>query len=136
MKFKSFLLLLCLSVCSLGYADNRHVHPQSGNQAVNSAVKNAMTPGYCQVEIINDSNQYVTVSGRFDDGAPLQPFNIYPHEIPHYISLFYYNFCHQSMYLSITSNGYVVFGGYANVNSTIHIVPYLKGQLKAKVSVK
>ncbi len=136
MKVKSFLLLVCLSLCSLGYAENRHIHPQATDQTINSTVKNAMYPGYCQIEIINDSYQNVLVSGQFDDGAALSPFNIYPHEIPHYVSLFYYNYCHANMYLSITSNGYVIYSGYANVGSTIRIVPYLQGQLKAKVSVK
>ena len=136
MKLKSLFFFACLSVCFLGHAENRHVHPDAVNHAGTTATKNAMSPGYCQIEVINDSNQYVTVSGQFDDNTPLAPFNIYAHEIPHYISLYYYNYCHANMYLYITSNGYIVFSGYANAGSTIRIVPYLQGQLKAEVGVK
>ncbi|VEG92425.1 hypothetical protein [Legionella spiritensis] len=137
MKLKSLLFVCCLGLLSAAFADNRHIHPQAKEKDVKSSVKNAMYPNYCEIEIINDSYDGVNVYGRFDDGSYLDAFSIRRYEAPHYISLYYYGYCHSWMNIYIdTFSGYHVYSGYTPVNSTIRIVPYLKNQLKAEVSSK
>jgi hypothetical protein len=122
-------------------ADNRHVHPDTGVKpaqvSAEKSTKNSMYPGYCEIEVINDSYDNVTVYGRFDDGSTMPPFNIYTYESPHYISLFYYNYCHRDMYLDVvTFSGYHIYSAYTSANSTVRIVPYLANQVKAEVRSK
>lgn len=138
MRVKSIVLACCLGLMGLAMADNRHVYPEvNANKNQSGSEKNAMTPGYCEIEIINSSYDNVTVYGRFDDGSRLSPFDIYSYEIPHYISLYYYGYCHSNMYLDIvTFNGYHIYSGYTAVNSTVRVVPYLANQLKAEVNQK
>ncbi|STX29543.1 Uncharacterised protein [Legionella beliardensis] len=139
MKLKSLLLACGLGLLSTAYAENHHVHPKAEglkSEAVNSA-KKAMTPGYCEIEIINNSYDNVTVYGRFDDGSSLTPFNVYSFEAPHYIDLHYYGYCHRDMYLDIvTFNGYHIYSGYTRSETTVRIVPYLKNQVKAEIKAK
>ncbi|STX52183.1 Uncharacterised protein [Legionella busanensis] len=139
MKVKSLLLACCLGLLSTAYAENRHVHPKVEalkTEAV-SAAKKAMAPGFCEIEIINNSYDNVTVYGRFDDGSSLAPFNVYSFEAPHYIDLYYYGYCHRDMYLDIvTFSGYHIYSGYTRSETTVRIVPYLKNQVKAEVRAK
>jgi hypothetical protein len=138
MKIKSLLFVCCLSLMGSLYAENRHIHPKADvNNAKSATAKNARFPGYCQIEIINSSFDNVTVYGTFDDGTSMAPFNIYSYESPHYISLFYYNYCHRDMYLDIvTFSGYHVYSGYTRTESTVRIVPYLANQVKAEIQTK
>lgn len=127
-------LRLLLFICCLGFttfAAAAHNHPKAENTV------NSMRPGFCQIEIINNSFDAVTVYGQFDDGATLIPFDIYPFEGPQYISLFYYGYCHRDMYLDlVTFYGYHFYSGYTSVDSTIRIVPYLNKQIKAEIRKK
>lgn len=85
---------------------------------------------------INDAYTNVTVYGRYDDGVPMIPFNIYSGEYTHYIDLYYNGYCHSGMYLSIvTFSGYTVFSGYVFSGDTLHIVPYAQGK-NPKVKVE
>lgn len=139
MKLKSLLFVCCLGLLSSAFAQNRHVHPQAKPADVKAVAgaKNAMLPGYCEIEIINDSYDNLSVFGQFDDGSYLNSFNIYRFDAPHYVSLYYYGYCHAWMNLYIkTFSGYSVYAGYTPVNSTIRVVPYLKNQIKAEVSTK
>jgi hypothetical protein len=92
-------------------------------------------PGYCEIEIINQSNNDVNVYGVYDDGIALAPFSIYSYEFPHYISLYYYGYCHAGMNLYIdTFYGSSVYAGYVSRYSTIRIVPSLfGGKIQAQV---
>lgn len=135
MKLKSLLFVLCFSLFANVFAANSHLHPKADAADKKSISKNVAYPGFCQIEIINDSFTDVNVSGTFDDGAGIN-FNIYRYESPHYISLFYYFYCHSGMYLNIVSPYGTVYSGWTNVNSTIRIVPFLKNQAKAQVSVR
>ena len=135
MKLKSFLFVLCFSLFTNVFAANNHLHPKADAVDKKSISKNLTYPGYCQIEVINDSFTDVNVFGTFDDGTSIN-FNIYRYESPHYISLFYYSYCHSGMYLTVTSSFGAVYSGWTNVNSTIRVVPFLKNQVKAKVSAR
>jgi len=137
MKLKSLLLGLGFSLCSTVFAANHHSHPQDDTKQVASAASGMTWPAYCEIEVINRSYDDVTVSGIFDDGLSMQPFNVYSFEASHYISLYYYGYCHAGMDLYInTFYGDYVYSGYTPVNRTIRIVPYLTKQLKAEVTTK
>ena len=137
MKLRAFVFACCFSLISSVFAANQHLHPQAGNAEKAPANKGLTYPGYCEIEIINQSYDDVRVSGLFDDGIGLQPFSIYSYESPHYISLYYYGYCHAGMNIYIdTYSGYRVYAGYTPTNSTIRIVPYLAKQVKAEVTAK
>ena len=125
MKLKSIAISCLVALCPSVYATNTHVHPEDKTkEAVTSAAPavQAKYAGFCEIEIINQSSDDVRVSGTFDDGAPLYPFTIYSYEAPHYISLFYYGYCHYGMDLYIDSYyGYPLYAGYTRRESTIRI---------------
>lgn len=135
MKLKSLLLVVCFSLFSQVFAANLHLSPKADEQDKKSIAKNLTYPGYCQIEIINDSFTDLRVFGTFDDGATLD-FSIYRYESPHYISLFYDFYCHSGMYITIQSPYYTVYSGWTNTNSTIRVIPYLKKQVKAQLSTR
>lgn len=146
MKFKTYLLALLMGFSAPMFAaTNKHMHDNAQNMTAESEKKSnahAQTkmgwPGYCEIEIINHSYNDVRVYGVFDDGVPLQPFTVYSFESPHYISLYYYGYCHDGMNLYVdTMYGSSVFSGYVSRYSTLRIVPSLFGaKLQAKVQAK
>ncbi|KTD32048.1 hypothetical protein E3983_03665 [Legionella israelensis] len=135
MKLKTFLLICCFSLASNLFAANLHKHPKADDPASKPAEKKLMSPGYCEIEIINDSYDNVSVHGTFDDGTYVD-FTVYRYEAPHYISLYYYGYCHPDMYLDIYTPYAKIYSGYTRVNSTVRIVPYLKNQAKASISAR
>lgn len=134
MKLKSLLFVICLSLFGTVFAANVHLNPNVDAADKKSIAKEMMYPGYCQIELINESFTDVYVTGTFDDGAMID-FSIYRYEAPHYINLFYYFYCHSGMYLTVQSPYGVVYSGWTSVDSTVRIVPYLKG-VKAEISSK
>ena len=137
MKLRLVVLGLCVSLCASLFAGNQHGYPEENSASTASSPKKVSWPGYCEIEVINNSYDDVRVYGVFDDGVLLQPFNIYSFEAAHYISLFYYGYCHAGMNLYIdTWSGYHVYSGYTPIRTTIHVVPYLTNQLKAEISKK
>lgn len=131
MKLKSLLLMLCFSLFTNAFAVNLHLHPKVNEGQKTD--KNLSYPGYCEIEIINDSYTDVFVSGLFDDDSYLDDFTIYRYERPHYVSLFYYNYCHRGMNLTVRTPYYgVIYSGWTPTSSTVRIVPYLGG-VKAEV---
>jgi hypothetical protein len=139
MKIKSMLFVCCLGLLSSSFADNRHVHPQKNNlnTSVQAATKGALTPGFCEIEIINNSFDNVRVSGVFDDGDPILPFNMYSFEAPHYVDLFYDGYCHAGMTLYIdTFSGYRVYAGYTPTHSTVTVAAALTKQPKVEIHTK
>lgn len=135
MKLRSLLFIVCFGLFSNLFAANLHVNPKADTKDLNTINKGVTYPGYCQIEIINDSYTDVRVFGTFDDGATVD-FNIYRYESPHYISLFYNYYCHSGMYITIQSPFYTIYSGWTQVNSTIHVVPYLKDQAKAQIKLR
>ena len=135
MKLKSLLFVVCLGLFSNLFAANIHLNPKADAADTKSIAKETMFPGYCQIEVINDSFTDVYVYGTFDDGSTVD-FSIYRYEAPHYISLFYYFYCHSGMYLTIQSPYGVIYSGWTNVDSTVHIVPFLKKGAKAEAGAK
>ena len=139
MKLKATILGCALTLFSTAYsAGNHHVYPQdkSLSSTVQPAVQ-AKYAGFCEIEIINNSFDDVRVSGVFDDGIPLIPFSIYSFEGPHYISLFYYGYCHYGMNLFIdTYSGYNIYSAYTPRETTVRIYPYLKNKVKAELLKK
>lgn len=134
MKLKSFLFVVLFSLFTNVFAANTHLHPKADAADKKPSAKGLTYPGPCEIEIINDSYTDVNVFGTFDDGSTIN-FNIYRFESPHYISLYYYGYCHSRMYLTITSPYYTVYSGWTDVHSTIRIVPYLK-QSKAEITTR
>ena len=133
MKLKSLLFVICLSLFGQVFAANLHLNPKADVADKKSIAKESMYPGYCQIELINDSYTDVFVYGTFDDGSTID-FNIYRYEAPHYISLYYYFYCHSGMYLTIQSAYGVVYSGWTNVDSTVRIVPFLNKGAKAELT--
>lgn len=125
MKLKSLLFLVCFSLFTNVFAVNLHINPKADSEDKKSIAKGVTYPGYCQIEIINDSFTDVSVFGTYDDGSSVG-FDIYRFDAPHYISLFYNFYCHSQMYITIQSPYYTLYSGWTNVNSTIRILPYLK----------
>ena len=118
MKLNVFFLVGLLGLFSVAHAANQHLHPQA--DALKSSAKWA---GNCEIEIINRSFFDVRVFGIFDDGIPLEPFNVYGFELPHYISLYYNGYCHRGMELDIdTFSGLHVFGDYVRAGMTVEVV--------------
>lgn len=144
MKLKTFVLVCLLGLSSSLFAANQHIHanaqgttePAAG--AMSQAPKKMGWPGYCEIEIINSSYDDVRVYGVFDDGIALEPFSIYSYESPHYISLYYYGYCHDGMDIYIdTFYGAHVYAGYVRRYSTIRVVPSMfGGKVEAKVQSK
>ncbi|HEL8434913.1 TPA: hypothetical protein U0D71_000105, partial [Legionella pneumophila] len=81
MKLKSLLFVVCFSLFSNVFAANLHLHPKADNADKKSIQKSVTYPGYCQIEIINQSFTDVRVFGTFDDGTTID-FNIYRYESP------------------------------------------------------
>ncbi|MCW8496740.1 hypothetical protein OQJ25_06420 [Fluoribacter dumoffii] len=135
MKLKSLLFALCVSLIGQTFAANAHLHPKA-TEADKAPGKSMMYPGYCEIEIINDSLDNVRVFGSFDDLSALEPFTIFYYDAPHYISLHYYGYCHSGMNLLIQSPYGTIYSGWTNVHSTVRIVNYLnKGIKSQKVEV-
>lgn len=67
MALRSLLLIFCLALMNVGFADNRHFYPKA--DITNEASSKTFLPN-CQIEIINSSFDHVTVYGVFDDGLP------------------------------------------------------------------
>lgn len=138
MKIRTLILMLCVTLCSSVFATNQHLHPKATDTENDKAASKTVNyPAFCEIEIINNSYDNVTVSGVFDDGVAMQPFNVYSFEAAHYISLYYYGYCHSGMNLYInTWNGYTLWSGYTPVQTSIRIVPYLANQVKAEITKK
>lgn len=137
--FKKSLVLIgsLLWFSSVVSAAEVHHYPKAeGLQA--KAGLSVASPGYCQIEIINGSNNRIRVYGSFDDGVPLVPFDIYPRDYPHYIDLYYYGYCHSMMNLYIDDGfGYHLYGGYTEVGTSLYVNSVWNAKsAKANVTVK
>lgn len=135
MKLKSVIFACALSLCSSVFAvNNQHIHPKASTIDSPSIVERA---GNCEIEIVNRSYSNVHVNGVFDDGSSLRPFNVYSFESPHYISLYYYGYCHAGMDLYIdTFEGDNLYSGFIRRQTTITIVPYLNNQVRVEAQAK
>lgn len=133
MRIKLLLTMLFCSVFSLSFANTQHQHPAV--EQTNKIKASVTSPGYCEIELINLTNNYVTVTGLFDDNVSLTPFTIMPYDAPHYISLYYYGYCHNGMYLDLRANGSLLYSKYTVVNTTLRVVPYAD-KLKTEITIK
>lgn len=133
---KTMALLGCLSLIGAANAGVVKFHPDSPNQPTTQAAEETSVRG-CKIRIINDSFSEVTVSGTFDDQQPLIPFYVEPNDYAD-VSLWYYGYCHPSMYMSIVDSytGYRFYSNYTAVGSTIYIYPFQKNKLKAQVQTQ
>lgn len=138
MKLKSLFFVGCLSFLSMSYAADRYVHPEAGNADAKNVSQKEMTPGYCEIEIINRSYDDVRVYGVFDDFTPMKPFKVYSYGSSAYISLYYKSYCHLGMNLYVdTWNDHInIFTGYVKVNTTLNVVPYLANKVKIEIQPK
>lgn len=134
MKLTALFFGICVGTCPSIFASN--TFPISAGTTTKHAPpsQHASFPGYCEIEIVNNSFDDIRVYGVFDDGALLEPINIYSFEAPYHIPLYYYGYCHAGMNLYIdTFTGYHVYAGYTERRSSIH-VPYYTNPLKVEVS--
>ena len=136
MKFKSLFFIGCLTLLSTAYADDRYIHPAT-TPADAKAAKNMMTPGYCEIEVLNRSYDDVRVYGVYDDFTPMKAFKVYSYGSAVYISLFYNGYCHSGMNLFVDNwdDDYNIFTGYVKTNTTLRIVPYYNLTNKLKVEI-
>lgn len=138
---RRYLWLLVLVFGNVWAVENMHSYPMTDVKTdIKQQVKELKYPGYCEIEIVNNSNYTVRVYGLFDDGQELTPFRIYPHEYPHYISLYYYGYCHYGMDLYVeTLGGYRVYSAYTRRYDTVYITSYMfanNAEASLKVDVK
>ncbi len=134
MKLKIFALCLLTAIgFNLQAAQARHV--RASVEKADS--KKMLMPGYCEIEIDNRSFEPVHITGQFLDGLNLDPFDIYPNDASHYISVYYYG-CQSGMYLTISNfGGYVMYSGYTPVYQTLVIYPFFgKNQSTVKSTAK
>jgi hypothetical protein len=103
MAMRSAILSLCLSLAM--------------------TVSASAYPGHCQIEIVNDSHENVTVHVTFEDGSSAS-FQMRTYEPPHYVDLFFYGYCHSHAHVRVSDSKHVLYDGWTNVHSTIRIVPY------------
>lgn len=122
MKLQAYLFLGIILLFNTGFAAKVHVHPQKNTQHNNlNAAKNAIGLEGCEIEVINHGVQPVEVFGLFDDGVRIK-FNIFPNDLPHYISLNYNGDCHHDMFLIITTfDGVLVYSGFPSVGSSLKV---------------
>jgi hypothetical protein len=106
MGFKSLVFGVLATVCSIGFAGNGHFH--------SSVITHEDLWGNCEIEIINRSNVDVQIFGIFDDGSSLRTFKIAAvNDSPHYIPLFYADYCHEGMALYVsTLDGHQIYSGF------------------------
>jgi hypothetical protein len=124
-------MFYCLSLCSTLFAAQTYLHPTTDKDKITKSVN---YPGFCQIEVINKSADDVIVSGVYDNGAPLYPFNIYSSDFPRYINMYYYGACHSSIYINVdTFSGYRKFSGYVFTSTTLWLDSRLNGELKAEI---
>jgi hypothetical protein len=124
---KNLILLLVVSlIASTSFATSAqyHLYPNAKIEDIKKSSKNTLKAApSCLIKITNDSHDDILVYGTFDDGTPLQPFMIYAYESSHYISLFYYGFCHAGMDVNIdTTSGLRLYNQYTWVNTRLRIV--------------
>ena len=80
-------------------------------------------PGYCQIELINDSHENVMVHAAFDDGSS-SAFPMQARDHPHYISLFYNHYCHSGVEVRVTDQRGILYHAWTRVSATVRIVPH------------
>jgi hypothetical protein len=133
MKLKFLLFVFCFGFLGQAFTANKHLHPKALETDKNKkpAINSMMYPGYCEIEIINNSYDDVRVYGSFDDSSPLDPFTIPYYDAPHYISLHYYGYCHSGMNLLIQSRWGTIYSGWTNVNSTVRIVNFMNQGMRS-----
>lgn len=135
MKLKSFLFLLCFGLATSVFA-TKHMHPKANAETSSSAKKSIQFPGYCEIEVINDSFEDVRVYGIYDDGLVLPAFTAYSFGAANYISLWYYGYCHAGMHLYVDNwRGQHLYSGYTPVGTTLRVITYF-GQPKIEVKAK
>jgi hypothetical protein len=131
MKLKSLLFVLSMGLLTQAFATNVHMHPKADKPSMSKGVN---YPGYCEIEVINDSYSDAHIYGTFDDHSNTK-FDVPRYDSAHYINLFYYFYCHDGMFITIETNaGGVIGWGWVDTNTTVRIVPYLKNKAKVEFS--
>lgn len=122
MKFKALILVASMCLFQNLFAANIHMHPKADIANKTMTASQTMYPGYCEIEIINNSYNDVYVYGTFDDGTTVN-FSVPRYASPQYITLFYYAYCHNGMYLTIQSAQGILYSGWTDVHQTVFITP-------------
>lgn len=141
MKLKALLFVTCVGLFSTAFADNhRYSHPKATSSDIKAATK-SLAPGFCEIELINQSYDDVRISGIYDDGSYMVPFTLENYYSPYnraYIDLFYYGYCHDGMTLYVDQfDGYRIYKGYTRVNTTLRVIPpYLANKMRVEIQDK
>lgn len=134
-KYLKGFVILALFFSQITFALQASYHQRDNSRPPTAAHDKVSIFGGCYIEVINDSFSNVTVYGRYDDGIPLIPFDVYSYEYSHLIDMFYDGYCHSGMYLSIvTFSGYAIFSGYVFTGSSLHVVPGLSGKVALELT--
>lgn len=135
MKKMLFILALCVGFSTGSIAANKHVYPN--DMSPKTSDNKLKWANSCEIEIVNNSFDDVNVFGTFDDGALLAPFTIKWYDFAHYISLYYYGYCHAGMHLYLeTTDGMPLYSSFTLGGTTIKIKTYFGKGLKAESSQK
>jgi len=143
MNFKSLLLAcsFCLSMSASAenaqsHAGTYHLYPGSEQTETKASGKDTVKmPGYCEIEIVNNSGRAIRVYGVYEDGVSLPAFPMFSYEYPQYISLFYNGYCHNGMDVYIDSYyfGYHLYAAYTYTGTSLYVNPFQKGEAKVEV---
>lgn len=132
MKNRLWFMFCCLSLTTSVFAVN-HLHLQESAKNSANVSKMVTYPGVCEIEIVNESNLNLVVSGNFMDGTQLTPFHFPFYDSLHYISLYYGGKCYRGMYIYInTLTGHPIFSGYVLTHHTVYVLPFSR---EAKVEI-
>jgi hypothetical protein len=133
MKLKSLMVSLCLSACSVAFAGQQSFTQVNGSDPL-PASKHLSVPGYCEVEVINQSYDNITVYGTYENGVSIEPFSMYQYDTYH-IPLYYNYTCSDKIYVDIvTFKGVHIYSAWTRVGQILRIVPsYFNGPLNVEL---
>lgn len=143
MNLKSLLLACCFCLSMSAFAENTqshagayHLYPGSEQEKTSATDKGSVKmPGFCEIEIVNNSARAISVYGVYEDGVRLPPFAIFAYEYPQYISLYYNGYCHNGMDIYIDSYyfGYHLYAAYTYAGTSLYVNPFQKDQQKVEI---
>lgn len=125
-------LFICLSFLVVIFCGQAQASSSPKNILVQPA--HMKTPGYCEIEVANQSQLGAYVDIEYDNYEQRNHNYVAP-GYSLYIPLYYYNYCHSYATLAIYSiyNEFLYYGS-TEVGHTVYIVPGLKEkQLQVKV---
>jgi hypothetical protein len=126
----TLLVFVSLSAVAASDKPTLSIRPSSSELAPQAQAQ-AMTPGYCEVEVANLSSQSAIVDIYYDDAAGFRNNYVQP-GYSLYVDLYYNGYCHNRSYLVISSpNNYLLYAAYAKVYDIINITNGFNKKMEA-----